>query len=73
MRSINMRMNNEPPQHMHNQQRPKDELNKILFICSWADKHIGLFDDLRNDNRVVLKCYRYKNHNRLLRIIKRNL
>ncbi len=45
--------------------------NKILFICSWADKHIGLFDDLLNDKRVILTCFEFKNVNPFLELIRR--
>lgn len=45
---------------------------KILFICSQADKHIGLFNDLENDSRVIL-CYYGKRYisNIFLRLIRR--
>lgn len=45
---------------------------KILFICSQADKHLGLFDDLENDSRVIL-CYYGKRYisNPFLRLIRR--
>ena len=56
---------------MHPKLSSKVNTNKILFICSWADNHIGLFDDLIKDDRVILTCFRKKETNRLLRIIKR--
>lgn len=44
---------------------------RLLFICSWADAHIGLFNDLKEDKRVLLTCYGLKKVNRLLRCIRR--
>jgi len=44
---------------------------KILFICSWADAHIGLFDDLKEDKRVHLTCFGLKKTNRITKFIKR--
>lgn len=66
-----MKMNKSPQQDSQFKLTSKARLNKILFICSWADKHIGLFDDLQNDKRVILRCFRFKDHNRLFRKFER--
>ena len=47
--------------------------NQVVFLCSKTNEHIGLWNDLKADNRVVLRCVKPQSARTILSFVRRFL